>query len=90
MEESIPSSIKAGSQRGIPPREVIEYITQGELQQLTSFKLAKSDDKVRGSNPSLPLSLPSLSIISSSNVTQYVYAVGYDYSIGVLPYRLSL
>lgn len=45
MEESIPSSIKAGSQRGIPPREVIEYVTQGEIQT-SSFKLAKSDDKV--------------------------------------------
>ena len=45
MEESIPSSMKAGSNKGIPPREVMEYITQGELQQLTSLKLAKSDDK---------------------------------------------
>ena len=49
MEESIPSSMKAGTNKGIPPREVMEYITQGELQQLSSLKLAKSDDKVIGS-----------------------------------------
>jgi hypothetical protein len=44
MEESIPSSIKSGSQKGIPPREVIEHITQGELQT-SCLKLAKSDEK---------------------------------------------
>ena len=45
MEESIPSSIKSGSLKGIPPREVIEYVTQGDLQT-SSLKLTKSDEKV--------------------------------------------
>lgn len=53
MEESIPSSIKSGSQKGIPPREVIEFVTQGELQT-SSFKLAKSDEKV---NQRIPIFL---------------------------------
>ena len=46
MEESIPSSIRAGCNRGIPPRVVIDFITQGELQN-TTLKLAKYDEKVR-------------------------------------------
>ena len=46
MEESIPSTIRAGSNRGIPPRVVIDFITQGELQN-TTLKLAKYDEKVR-------------------------------------------
>lgn len=46
MEETIPTSSKSSSNRGIPPREVIEYVTQGEVQ-ISTLKLAKSDEKVQ-------------------------------------------
>ena len=44
LEETIPTSSK--SNRGVPPREVIEYVTQGEVQ-ISSLKLAKQDEKVK-------------------------------------------
>ena len=45
LEETIPSSSKTSSNRGVPPREVIEYVTQGEIP-ISSLKLAKQDEKV--------------------------------------------
>ena len=45
LEETIPTSAKSSSSRGIPPKEVIEYVTQGELQT-SSLKLAKYEEKV--------------------------------------------
>ena len=45
LESSIPSGAKTDTSKGIPPRDVVEYISQGEL--VTScLKLAKSDKKV--------------------------------------------
>lgn len=46
LEEAIPSGTKIGTSRGLPPRDVLEYVTQGELQ-LSCLKLAKQQEKVR-------------------------------------------
>ena len=45
LEETIPTSAKSSSNRAIPPKEVIEYVTQGELQT-SSLKVAKYEEKV--------------------------------------------
>lgn len=46
LEEAIPSSGKVGSNKGLPPKEVIDYVVQGDIQT-SSLKLAKNDEKVR-------------------------------------------
>ena len=46
LEESIPSGAKTDTSKGIPPRDVVEYICQGELST-SCLKLAKSDKKVQ-------------------------------------------
>ena len=45
LEESIPSGAKTDTSKGIPPRDVVEYICQGEFQT-SCLKLAKSEKKV--------------------------------------------
>ena len=45
LEESIPSGAKTDTSKGIPPRDVVEYICQGDFQT-SCLKLAKSDKKV--------------------------------------------
>ena len=45
LEEAIPSSGKVGSNKGLPPKEVIDYIVQGDIQT-SILKLARQDDKV--------------------------------------------
>ena len=46
LEEAIPTtSNKIGSVKGVPPREVLDYITSGELPT-SCLKLAKQDEKV--------------------------------------------
>ena len=45
LEDAIPSGTKAGTARGLPPRDVLEYLGQGELQ-LSSLKLGKQERKV--------------------------------------------
>jgi len=45
LEDAIPSGTKAGTVRGLPPRDVIEYVGQGELQ-LSCLKLGKQEKKV--------------------------------------------
>ena len=45
LELSIPSGAKTDTNKGIPPRDVVEYIGQGEFTT-SCLKLAKSDKKV--------------------------------------------
>ena len=45
LESSIPSGAKTDTSKGIPPRDVVEYISQGEFTT-SCLKLAKSDKKV--------------------------------------------
>ena len=45
LEESIPTSSKMGTNKGIPPRDVVDYITQGEIP-LSVLKQGKNDKKV--------------------------------------------
>lgn len=45
LEECIPSAAKTGTSKGIPPRDVVDYITQGEIQPST-LKLGKNEKKV--------------------------------------------
>ena len=45
LELSIPSGAKTDTNKGIPPRDVVEYISQGEFAT-SCLKLAKSDKKV--------------------------------------------
>ena len=46
LEDSIPTGAKTGTSKGIPPRDIVEYISQGELQ-MSCLKLGRSDKKVR-------------------------------------------
>ena len=46
LEESIPSSSKMGTNKGIPPRDVVDYITQGEIP-LSVLKQRKNNKKVQ-------------------------------------------
>ena len=45
LEESIPTSSKTGTSKGIPPRDVVDYITQGEISP-SILKLGKNEKKV--------------------------------------------
>ena len=45
MEDSIPTGAKTGTSKAIPPRDIVEYVSQGELQ-MSCLKLARSDKKV--------------------------------------------
>ena len=45
LEDAIPSGTKAGTVRGLPPRDVMEFVGQGELQ-LSCLKLGKQEKKV--------------------------------------------
>ncbi len=45
-EEVIPSGTKTGTSKGLPPRDVVDYISHGELQ-LSGLKVAKQEKKVR-------------------------------------------
>ena len=45
LEEAIPSSGKVGSNKGLPPKEVIDYVVQSDIQT-SMLKLARQDDKV--------------------------------------------
>ena len=45
LEEAIPSSGKVGTNKGLPSKEVIDYIVQGDLQT-SCLKLSRFDDKV--------------------------------------------
>ena len=49
LELSIPSGAKTDTNKGIPPRDVVEYISQGEFAT-SCLKLAKSDQKVHVHN----------------------------------------
>ena len=45
LEESIPSGTKVGTSKGLPPRDVVEYVSQGEVQ-LSCLRVAKQEKKV--------------------------------------------
>ena len=45
LEDSIPSGTKTGTSKGLPPREVIDYISQGEFH-VTCLKVGKQEKKV--------------------------------------------
>lgn len=45
LEEAIPSAAKVGTNKSLPPRDVLEYACPGDIQ-LTCLKLGKSDKKV--------------------------------------------
>ena len=45
LEEAIPSAAKVGTNKGLPPRDVLEYVCPGDIQ-LSSLKLGKHDKKV--------------------------------------------
>lgn len=45
LEEAIPSAAKVGTNKGLPPRDVLEYVLPGDIQ-LSSLKLGKQDKKV--------------------------------------------
>lgn len=45
LEEAIPTGAKTGTSKGIPPRDVVEHITQGELQT-SCLRLGKAEKKV--------------------------------------------
>ena len=46
MEDVIPSVSKAGTSKGLPYKDVVDYVCQGEVQ-MPCLKLGKADKKVR-------------------------------------------
>ena len=46
MEDVIPSVSKAGTSKGLPYKDVVDYVCQGEVQ-MSCLKLGKADKKVR-------------------------------------------